>query len=137
MVTNKHLYTLLADAVLIIHFAFVAFVVLGFVVIWIGYFRRWSFVCDLRFRLVHAAAMGFVLVESLTGIVCPLTIWENDLRIKAGNEVAYSGSFIQHWFSNLLFHDWSEQTFTVIYSVLFVFVALTFWIVRPRLPRRS
>jgi hypothetical protein len=57
MFPNKHLYTLLADAILVIHFAFVAFVVLGFVVIWIGYFARWSFVRDLRFRLVHVAAM--------------------------------------------------------------------------------
>ena len=132
MLSSEQFHSLLADILLLIHFAFVAFVVLGFVVIWIGHFCRWPFVRNLRFRIAHLAAIGFVLAESLGGIVCPLTTWENQLRTSAGQDAAYSGSFIQHWFGRILFHDWSEQTFTVIYAAFFLFVVLTFWVVRPK-----
>jgi len=125
-------YSLLADVVLLVHFAFVAFVALGFLAIWLGYFCRWSFVRDLRFRLTHLIAMGVVLAESLTGFICPLTTWENQLRRQAGESPGYSGSFIQHWVGRILFHDWSEQTFTFIYAGFFILVGLSFWIVRPR-----
>ena len=137
MPSGTQLYSLLADAILLIHFAFVAFVVLGFVFIWVGYFCRWPFVRDLRFRLVHLAAMGFVLAESLAGFICPLTTWENALRLKAGGKAVYSVSFIQHWFGRLTFHDWSDQTFAILYAAFFLFVAVTFWVVRPRSPRRT
>jgi hypothetical protein len=132
MRATKQFYSLLGDLVLLVHLAFVAFVVLGFVLIWIGYCCRWSFVRDLWFRIAHLAAIGFVLVESLAGFVCPLTTWENQLRIYAGEGSAYSDSFIQHWFGRILFQDWSEQTFTILYAAFFLFVALTFWIVRPQ-----
>ncbi|HKS36884.1 MAG TPA: DUF2784 domain-containing protein [Verrucomicrobiae bacterium] len=131
MQASNRLYSLLADAILLVHFAFVAFVVLGFILIWIGFFCRWPFVRDLRFRLVHLAAMGFVLMESLAGFVCPLTTWENRLRMHAGEGEGYEGSFIHHWFGRVLFYDWSEQTFTLLYASFFLFVILTFWIVRP------
>ena len=136
MRSSPNLYTLLADFILVVHFAFVAFVVAGFIVIWIGYFLRWPFVRDLRFRLVHLLAMGFVLGESLLGFICPLTTWEEQLRVRAGGE-SYAGSFIKHWLGRLLFYDLSEQTFTVIYGGFFLFVVLTFWIVRPRRSRRG
>ena len=132
MLSSEQFYSLLADILLLIHFAFVAFVVLGFVAIWIGHFCRWPSVRNLRFRIAHLAAIGFVLAESLGGIVCPLTTWENQLRTRAGQDAAYSGSFIQHWFGRILFHDWSERTFTVIYAAFFLFVVLTFWVFRPK-----
>ena len=40
MQTGKNIYSVLADLVLLVHFGFVAFVVLGFVLIWVGYFCR-------------------------------------------------------------------------------------------------
>ncbi len=132
MQPGKSVYTLVADLVLLIHCAFVAFVALGFVVIWVGYFCRWSFVHDLRFRVAHLLAIGFVLAEALTGFICPLTTWEHELRIRAGAGAGYSGSFIRHWVGRMLFHDWSEQTFTLIYTAFFLLVALTFLVVRPR-----
>jgi ABC-type uncharacterized transport system YnjBCD permease subunit len=131
-VADKNIYSLLADLVLLVHIAFVAFVVVGLVVIWVGHFCRWSFVHDLRFRMAHLQAMGLVLTESLTNVICPLTTWENQLRIRAGDGTGYSGSFIRHWFGRILFHDWSEQTFTLIYIAFFLFVAFTFLVVRPR-----
>ena len=132
MQSGKIIYSLLADLVLLVHFAFVVFVVVGFVVIWVGHFCRWPFVRDLRFRLVHLVAMALVLAESLVGFICPLTTWESQLRIRAGDGTGYTGSFMRHWFGRILFHDWSEQTFTWIYVAFFLFIVLTFLVVRPR-----
>ena len=131
MQTGTKIYSLSADLVLLVHFAFVAFVVLGVLAIWVGYFCRWRFVRDLRFRVAHLLAMGVVLAESLVGFICPLTTWENQLRKQAGEGAGYAGSFIQHWVGRILFHDWSEQTFTFIYAGFFVLVGLSFWLVKP------
>jgi Protein of Unknown function (DUF2784) len=132
MPSTKTIYSLLADAILLVHFAFVAFVVAGFALIWTGYLLRWSFVRNLRFRVIHLLAIGVVLAESLAGFICPLTTWENQLRIRAGKSAGYEGSFIQHWLDRLLFYEWSEVTFTIVYALFFLFVVVTFWVVRPR-----
>ena len=54
-----------------IHFLFVAFVVLGFIFIWIGYFTKQKFARNAKFRICHILAMGIVLCESLIGMICP------------------------------------------------------------------
>jgi len=131
MQAGTTIYSLMADPVLLVHFGFVAFVALGFLAIWVGYFCRWRFVRDIRFRVAHLLAMGVVFAESLSGFICPLTTWENQLRRHGGGAAGYSGSFIQHWVGRVLFHDWSEQTFTYIYAGFFILVWLTFWVVRP------
>src|SRR5436190_1003063 len=136
MQAGAKIYSVLADLVLLVHFAFVAFVALGFLAIWVGYFCRWPFVRDLRFRVAHLLAIGVVLAESLTGFICPLTTWENQLRKHAGEAPGYSSSFIQHWVGRILFHDWSEQTFTFIYAGFFILAGVTFWVVRPQRRQR-
>jgi len=118
---------MLADLILLLHFSYVAFVVVGFVVIWIGFVCRWEFVRNRTFRLLHLLAMGIVLAEALLGITCPLTVWENQLR---GG--AYEGSFMQHWVSRLMFHDWSKTTFTILYVAIFILIVATFIVVPPR-----
>jgi hypothetical protein len=133
-------YAALADTILAIHFGFVAFVVAGFVVIWVGWFLQWRFVENFRFRVAHLLAMAFVLLEALIGMVCPLTTWENQLRLRAGGEV-YHESFIQHWLGRVLFYDFSEQAFTILYGAFFAVIVLTFWKIPPRRkidrPRRN
>jgi hypothetical protein len=129
-------HILLADLILAVHFAFVAFVVGGFVVIWIGYSLHWRFVQNFRFRLLHLLAMGFVAAEAVVGIICPLTTWENELRLRGGGE-AYQQSFMQHWLGRLLFYDASETVFTIIYAVFFALILLTFWKIPPRRNRQA
>jgi len=132
MLANTNPYTLLADLILAVHFAFVTFVVAGLVLIWVGFFLHWPFVRDWRFRIAHLLAMAFVLGESLTGFICPLTTWENQLRLRGGGERTYAGSFLQHWLGRILFFDLSERTFTIIYALFFILLVLTFIVVRPR-----
>lgn len=128
------IYSLLADLVLIIHFAFVAFVVAGLALVWIGWRCGWSFVRNLWFRAAHLLAIGVVAAESLAGVVCPLTTWENDLRFLAGGGEHYQGSFVQHWLHRVMFYDASEGLFTILYVLFFGAVLLSFWLVAPRWP---
>ena len=64
---------LLADAVLLLHFGIVVFVVGGLVVIVAGNLRGWRWVNRWWWRLVHLAAILVVVAESWFGVMCPLT----------------------------------------------------------------
>ena len=70
----------LADAVLVVHLMFVAFVVGGLAFIWIGAMCGWQVIRNFFFRVLHLAAILFVCAEALIGVACPLTVWEDELR---------------------------------------------------------
>ena len=137
MTPLQRFYLGLADLVLVVHASFVAFVIVGLLLIWIGQVRRWAFVRNFWFRVAHLAAIGVVAAESLSGFVCPLTTWEDQLRLLAGGEQRYAGSFIQHWLHQVIFFDLSERVFTIAYVAFFLAVALSLWFVPPRWPRRT
>jgi hypothetical protein len=131
-VSKLDFYRWLADAVLLAHFSFVLFVVLGLLLIWTGYFLRWPFVRNFYLRLAHLVAMGIVVLEALGGVTCPLTTWEARLRWLAGEGQRYEGSFIQYWVHRVMFFDATERTFTFLYLLFFALIALSLWVVRPR-----
>jgi len=122
--------SLAADAVLAVHFAFVAFVALGFLAIWVGGMRKRPFARNLRFRALHLAAMGIVLLESVFGIGCPLTSWEKQLRQAAGQS-AYEESFMQRWIHEILFFDLPPAVFTAFYALFFIGILLSWILIRP------
>ena len=119
--------TLLADIILVMHFLFVAFVIGGLAAIWIGAALNWDWIKNFWFRAAHLGAIGFVIAESLVGILCPLTVLENALRQIGRPE----SSFIQRWVTRLLYYDLPERAFTVIHVVFGLIVALTFIYIRP------
>jgi hypothetical protein len=121
------LSSLLADVILLIHFAFVLFVVGGLALIWIGAMAGWPWVRNFRFRIAHLAAIVFVALESLAGIWCPLTVWEDALRGAASDK-----SFIARWVHRLMFFQLPEWVFTVAYVLFAVMVALTMVLIPPR-----
>jgi hypothetical protein len=117
---------LLADLILIVHFLFVAFVVGGLAVIWIGVAAGWAWVRNFWFRATHLAAIVFVAGEALLGIWCPLTIWEDALR-----GVHADKSFIARWIHRVMFYDFPGWMFTAAYVLFALAVAATWWLVRP------
>ncbi|UXZ55355.1 DUF2784 domain-containing protein [Halomonas sp. 7T] len=125
----------LADAILIIHVLFVAFVVFGLVAIYVGYFLNWRWVRRRVFRVTHLCAIGYVVVQSWLGMVCPLTTWEMALRAEAGAGT-YSGSFIQHWLHRFLYFTAPDWVFVLIYSLFGSLVVASWFVVRPRSRRR-
>ena len=131
MTLLQRLCLVLADLVLVVHAAFVAFVVVGLVLIWVGWLRGWVFVRNFWFRAGHLAVIGVVAAESLLGFVCPLTTWEDRLRLLAGGQQRYEGTFIQHWLHRLIFFDLDERVFTIAYLAIFLAVTLSFWLIPP------
>lgn len=129
--TNKTLLLILADAILILHVLVVCFVVLGLVAIYIGCFVKWQWVRNRLFRIIHLLVIGFVVVQSWFGAICPLTIWEMALR-EAASSNNYSGSFIQHWLQRLLYYNAPEWVFIVVYTVFGSLVLASWFIVPPK-----
>lgn len=127
------LYTFLADLILLIHFGYVAFVALGLLATWIGYFLRRRWAQNFYFRAAYLACMAIVVAESAFGIECPLTTWENDLRVEAGG-ASYQESFMEDWIHRLMFFDLSAGTFTIIYVVFFAALVLSLIVIPPSLP---
>jgi hypothetical protein len=126
----------LADAVVVLHFAYAAFVVGGFAAILLGRLLGWGWIRNLPFRIVHFAAMAFVGVEGVIGLVCPLTELEYRLRLAAGAG-AEEGAFIARLAARLLYYDFPLWVFTAAYVALTLLAAWLLYAVPPRRRRRS
>jgi uncharacterized protein DUF2784 len=116
----------LADLVLVVHVLFVLFVLGGLAAVVVGA-RRWSWVKNRAFRFAHLGAIALVAAESLLGIACPLTVWENALR---GGSPARS--FVGRWTARLLYYDFPEWAFAAAYCA---FAAAVVWAWRKVPPR--
>ncbi|MEK7734889.1 MAG: DUF2784 domain-containing protein, partial [Pseudomonadota bacterium] len=86
----------LADLVLVVHTAFVLFVVGGQVLILCGWWRRWAWTRQPLFRWLHLLAIGVVVLEAWIGWVCPLTALEDTLRRVYGGAGYGGAGFIAH-----------------------------------------
>lgn len=80
------IYSIGAGAVLLVHLAFILFAVLGAALA-----IRWRWV-----PYVHLPAVAWAFYVEVSGQICPLTYWENDLRARAG-QTGYSEGFIEHY----------------------------------------
>ncbi len=104
-------------------------------VIWVGHFGGWAFVRNFYFRSVHLLLIGVVAAESLFGMMCPLTTWEDALRARGGDGVVQTNGFVAAWVHRLLFYDAPAWVFTVAYLLFFFLVMLMWYWVRPQLRR--
>jgi hypothetical protein len=86
------LYAFLADAVVVAHFAFAMFVVLGGFLAW-----RWRWVV-----YAHLPALAWGCWVETSHSICPLTPLENHLR-ELGGEAGYSGGFLAHYLAWVLY----------------------------------
>ena len=127
---DKSMLLLAADTLLVAHVLFVGFLVIGLVLIYIGGWLSWAWVRNYRFRLLHLFGIGFVVLESWFGVVCPLTVWEMGLREMAG-EATYSGSFIQYWLQAILYYEAPKWVFVVVYTLFGSLVLASWFIIRP------
>jgi hypothetical protein len=83
-----------ADAVLVVHFAFVVFVVLGGALV-----LRWP-----TLAWIHLPAVIWAALVEVNGWICPLTPLEGSLR-KASGEAGYAGDFLEHYLVALLYPE--------------------------------
>lgn len=77
---------LLADALVLVHLAFILFVVAGAVLLF-----RWP-----RLVWLHIPAVLWGAYVEFSGTICPLTPLENQWRARAG-QAGYEGGFIEHY----------------------------------------
>lgn len=120
------MYALAADAVLVLHLAFVLFVGLGALLV-----LRWRWLAWLH---VPAAAWG-VAIE-FGGWICPLTPLENDLRLRAG-EAPGTGDFVARLLLPVIYPEGltREAQIAVGLAVLVFNVAIYGWLIRRQLAR--
>ena len=114
-----------ADLVLTVHFCIVFFVVFGLLALPIGYLNKYSWTRNTKFRVVHILLIGFITLEAILGMTCPLTIIESTLR-----QLEYQQSFVAHWISRVIYWDLPPYFFLILYSSCLV-LSLVFWKVHP------
>jgi hypothetical protein len=119
-----------ADAILVIHFLFIAFVVVGQVCILLGGPLRWAWVRNRAFRFTHLTAIAVITVQAWLGMICPLTAWEQSLRRAAGEE-AYEGTFVGYWLGRLIYCDAPFWAFVILYTLFGGVVVASWFLVRP------
>lgn len=83
---------ILADLVVLLHLAFILFVMLGGLLV-----LRWR-----RLMWLHLPVVVWGAAIEFVGWICPLTPLENRLRAAAG-EAGYSGGFIEHYLIPLIY----------------------------------
>jgi polyferredoxin len=124
---------LLADTVLVVHFAFVVFVVGGLALIVVGGVRGWPIARSFTFRAAHVAAIGIVVAQAWLGAACPLTTLERWLRAEAAMPT-YEGSCIAYWLGRLLYYEAPAWLFALVYSAFALAVLAAWWRLPPRRP---
>lgn len=85
-------WSLLADSLVVVHFAFTTFVVFGGFLTW-----RWRCIAWL-----HLPALAWGVWVEVSHSICPLTPLENHLRA-LGGEAGYSGGFLAHYLGRILY----------------------------------
>jgi hypothetical protein len=86
------IWALLADGLVILHFAFTAFVIFGGFLTW-----RWP-----RIALLHLPALAWGCWVEVSHSICPLTPLENHFR-HLGGEAGYHGGFLVHYLVRVLY----------------------------------
>lgn len=122
----------LADTILILHFLYIAGLVIPLPLIPLGYPLGWHWVRRPLWRGLHLAAVLFLIAQTIVGFTCPLTDWEVALRLSSGQSV-YEESFVEHWVGRWIFFEWDEKYFAAIYLIFSLTVV---WLYRVYPPER-
>jgi hypothetical protein len=91
----------LADAIVVIHLAYLAFVPVGGLLAW-----RWP-----RVIWAHLVAVAIGVLSIAVGFDCPLTTWEQSLR-RLGGQRPYTAGFVDHYLTGRVYpygYEWAVQ----------------------------
>ena len=113
-------YQLAADIVVLIHFLWIAFVILGFpVFLWLN---------SARWRLIHLAAVIWMVLMQITRSICPLTHLEAWLKSEGQGAEVYSGKFIIETLERLIYVDnVTLEKITYATGIYLTLIVLSFW----------
>jgi hypothetical protein len=115
------LYGVLADFIVVVHFAFVLFAILGGLLVF-----RWK-----RCAWIHVPVVLWAALIEFSGWVCPLTPLENWLREKGG-AVGYPSGFIEHYILPVLYPTLLTRGLQVALGLLVIGINLGIygWVLR-------
>jgi hypothetical protein len=130
-------YALFADLIVVIHLFYVMFAVGGELFILLGAILKWKGITNVLFRVSHLVAVGLVAVEAATGINCPLTVWEYDLRQLTGQMVEKNLSFIARLVRLIIFYNFPAWVFTGMHIAFGLLVIFTYVLIPPKLHRKK
>jgi hypothetical protein len=104
-------YRILADIVVLVHFLWILFLILG---AFIGVHNK-------VVRIAHVSGLFFALLIQITDWYCPLTDLEAWLRSRQAQSLAYKGSFIIHYVEKLVYVDISRSAIVILTILLCLF----------------
>lgn len=123
------IFRLLADAVVLLHLAFIVFALLGgWLVLWRSWWAWW-----------HLPAACWAFLIEMRGWICPLTPLENRLR-RLGGAAGYRGGFVENYIVPLIYPEALNRDSQFLLGMLVVAVNLAVYsyvILRRRKTRRS
>jgi hypothetical protein len=121
------LHNFLADMVLIIHFGWIVFLILGFpVILYMNIF--WL-------RLIHAGGLIAALIMQITRTYCPLTLWEERLTHNGVSPLP-PRPFLLRIIEDFIYIDAHNMWIISIITAVFIGgVALSFWLRPPQKKR--
>lgn len=110
------LYRILADIVVVIHFGFIIFVILGGLLV-----LRWRWLLWLH---IPAAIWG-ALIE-FAGWICPLTPLENQFRMQSG-AAGYEAGFIEHYLLPIIYPENLTHSLQINLGIVVLFINLSIY----------
>ncbi|MBZ5537917.1 MAG: DUF2784 domain-containing protein [Acidobacteriia bacterium] len=116
-----------ADVVVVVHFAFAIFAVLGGVLVLKR--KRWAW--------LHVPAMLWAALIEFADWMCPLT-WLEDWLLERGGGTPYAGDFVEHYLLPILYPDKLTRSLQITLGLLVVVVNVVIyaWLIRQRLKTR-
>jgi hypothetical protein len=113
-------FRLLADVLVLGHIAFILFAVLGGLLV-----LRWR-----RMMWLHLPAASWTIVVQTCPWFCPLTSWENRLRM-LGGQAGYNTSFVDHYLLPVLYPTalTRELEITLGIMVLVINLSIYAWVI--------
>ena len=127
-------FTLAADALVVVHILYVAYIVVGLALILVGLRRRRNWIRNPWFRLTHLVAILIVIYEIIVKANCPLTTWEMRLRAMAGQAVNQT-TFMDRLLSFILVADAPRWLVSGLYFAFGLAITLVFVFAPPRWKR--
>ena len=124
-------YQVTADLVIVTHFMWILFVVLGFPVFLYLNLPGW--------RLLHLAALIATIIMQITRTICPLTYLEAYLKSKNISDAVYPGAFIIEKVESMIYVDdlITLERITWLTTIFFIMVLLSFWFRPVKLKREK
>jgi hypothetical protein len=126
---------LLADLIVVVHFAWILFMLIGFVLTLLGFWWK-RFFDKWLFRTLHLLGIVYVGLLAVLREYCPLTVLENALREKYDPYLTYPGSFIVHYLQRLVYPDIQPLMILIPTMIIAIFTILVFIFRPPRKIKR-